>query len=122
MSLSLLAEHNFADANERNYIMQMVCQAAIASDEQIRKAAFETLFRITDYYYDHMQAYMQELFNITVNAIRKDTTDVALMVRWAMRCRVIFISCLEVWEVPCCHPLGRCRFALLTVLNRGQEH
>lgn len=63
----------------------MVCGAAIAGDARVRAAAFETLHAVALSYYRHLVPYMQELFNITVNAMRKDTPDVQLQARCLQR-------------------------------------
>ena len=58
--------------------MGMVVKAAAAPDPRTRGAAFEALHRIAMSYYRHLPAYMPELFNITVAAVRRDQEDVAL--------------------------------------------
>jgi hypothetical protein len=80
------AEHNFDNEQERNYIMQMVCQGTVAPNAKIRVESFYCLHEIGAGYYRHLPAYMQEVFNITVNAIKNEgeDEDVRLQVRrWA---------------------------------------
>ncbi|KAI4331607.1 hypothetical protein MLD38_029782 [Melastoma candidum] len=72
------AEANFNDENERNYIMKMVCEAAISNETDIRQAAFECLVSIASTYYKLLQPYMQTLYELTANAVKGDTEAVAL--------------------------------------------
>lgn len=72
------ADHNFSNESERNYIMQVVCQGAVASDARIRVQSFTCLHEIAANYYGRLPPYMQEIFNLTVKAIRGDEEDVAL--------------------------------------------
>jgi importin subunit beta-1 len=85
------AEHNFDNEQERNYIMQMVCQGTVAPNAKIRVESFFCLHEIAAGYYKHLPAYMQEVFNITVNAIKNEgeDEDVRLQVRrgWSRRRR-----------------------------------
>ena len=69
------AEHNFENEQERNYIMQMVCQGTVAPNPKIRVESFFCLHEIAAGYYRHLPAYMQEIFNITVNAIKNEGED-----------------------------------------------
>jgi importin subunit beta-1 len=72
------AEHNFGNENERNYIMQVVCQGTVAADARIRVQSFTCLHEIAANYYGRLAPYMQEIFGLTVKAIREDEEDVAL--------------------------------------------
>lgn len=50
---------------ERNYIMQVVCEATQAGDADVQVAAFECLVKIMSYFYDFMQMYMEKaLFGV----------------------------------------------------------
>lgn len=76
---------DFADNNFRNIerdqkvIMQMVSEAATdPEDVQIRQAAFECLVVIADEYYDKMQPYIEHMYVISSEAIKKDEEVVAL--------------------------------------------
>jgi importin subunit beta-1 len=52
---------------ERNYIMQVVCEATQNPAVMVQVAAFETLVRIMSLYYDKMSYYMERaLFGLTV--------------------------------------------------------
>ena len=50
---------------ERNYIMQVVCEATQNQAVEVQAAAFETLVRIMSLYYDKMSYYMERaLFGV----------------------------------------------------------
>ena len=72
---------NFEQEHERNYIMQVVCEATQATpngDTRVQAAAFGCLNRIMGIYYHHMSFYMQRaLFGLTINGMRSDEDDVA---------------------------------------------
>eukprot|EP00798_Chlamydomonas_sp_ICE-L_P017132 gene17132-23436_t len=72
------ATHNFKIDNERNYIMNVVCQGTQSSEIRIRIASFECLHAIMGLYYSKLPAYMTELYNITVRAIKEDQEEVSL--------------------------------------------
>jgi len=68
---------NFEKEMERNYIMQVLCEAAAIQDVKVRVAAMECLVKIAQLYYDKLAPYMQKLFNITLEGIKKDNDEVA---------------------------------------------
>ena len=54
------AATNFESADERNYILQCVCEAACAPHTpRVREAAFECLVKVAGAHYDKLPAYMQ---------------------------------------------------------------
>ncbi|XP_058124948.1 importin subunit beta isoform X1 [Anopheles ziemanni] len=70
---------NFEETAERNYIMEVVCEATQSTDTQICVAALQCLVRILTLYYQHMEAYMaQALFPITLQAMKSDNEQIAL--------------------------------------------
>jgi len=70
---------NFDKENERNYIMQVVCEATQSEDCQVKVAALQCLVRIMSLYYQYMEAYMgQALFAITLDAMKSEMDEVAL--------------------------------------------
>jgi len=74
-----LTKHNFSNANERNIIMQVVCETTQATDQRVRVIALQCLVKIVSLYYQHMDTYMKEaLFAITVDAMKNPENDVAL--------------------------------------------
>ncbi|RMZ78405.1 hypothetical protein DV738_g3918, partial [Chaetothyriales sp. CBS 135597] len=69
---------NFDNEAERNYIMQVVCEATQASDSAVQAAAFGCLNRIMGVFYDKMSFYMQRaLFGLTVGGMKSSEEDVA---------------------------------------------
>ncbi|XP_072967248.1 importin subunit beta-1-like isoform X2 [Typha angustifolia] len=72
------AEANFTNDMERDYIMRVVCEATLSSEMKIRQAAFECLVAISSAYYEKLETYMQDIFNITAKAVREDQEPVAL--------------------------------------------
>lgn len=70
---------NFEKVSERNYIMEVVCEATQSMDTQISVAALQCLVRILSLYYQHMESYMaQALFPITLEAMKSDNDQIAL--------------------------------------------
>eukprot|EP00899_Mesostigma_viride_P011808 jgi/Mesvir1/20628/Mv14854-RA.1 len=72
------AHTNFENEYERNFIMQVTCEATLCSDVKVRQAAFECLVAIAQTYYSKLVAYINELFNITLKAVKEDHESVAL--------------------------------------------
>jgi importin subunit beta-1 len=68
---------NFEKEAERNYILTVVCEATQAPVAPIRVAAFECLVKIAALYYDKIGTWMQNVFNITLEAMKKDEELVA---------------------------------------------
>ncbi|KAF0503152.1 ARM repeat-containing protein [Gigaspora margarita] len=77
-SLEFIRE-NFDREGERNYIMQVVCEATQSADVNVQVAAFECLVRIMQIYYDKMRFYMEKaLFGLTVLGMKHEDERVAL--------------------------------------------
>lgn len=69
---------NFENEGERNYIMQVICEATQASDNRIQQGAYGCLNRIMGLYYDKMRFYMEKaLFGLTIQGMKNDEEDVA---------------------------------------------
>ena len=69
---------NFENEGERNYIMQVICEATQAPDTRVQQGAYGCLNRIMGLYYDKMKFYMEKaLFGLTVQGMRSDEEDVA---------------------------------------------
>lgn len=69
---------NFENEGERNYIMQVVCEATQSGDNRIEAGAFGCLNRIMGLYYDKMKFYMEKaLYGLTIIGMRSDEEDVA---------------------------------------------
>jgi len=71
--------NNFSKESERNYIMQIICEATQSTNDQIKISALQNLVKIMNLYYEFMEAYMgQALFAITVAAMKSPNDDVSL--------------------------------------------
>jgi len=69
---------NFENEGERNYIMQVVCEATQAPDNRIQQGAYGCLNRIMALYYDKMFFYMEKaLFGLTIQGMKNEDEDVA---------------------------------------------
>ncbi|KAK9764087.1 karyopherin Kap95 [Basidiobolus ranarum] len=77
-SLEFIRE-NFEREGERNYIMQVVCEATQSPEIHVQVAAFECLVRIMQLYYDKMSHYMEvALFKLTVLGMTHEEEKVSL--------------------------------------------
>ncbi|KAF9468235.1 armadillo-type protein [Collybia nuda] len=77
-SLEFVRE-NFEREGERNYIMQVVCEATQNGSVPVQVGAFECLVRIMGLYYDKMALYMEQaLFGLTVVGMKHTDERVAL--------------------------------------------
>lgn len=69
---------NMENEGERNYIMQVVCEATQAEDIRVQAGAFGCLNRIMGAYYEKMRFYMEKaLFGLSVMGMRSEEEDVA---------------------------------------------
>lgn len=70
---------NFEKEVERNFIMQVVCEATQSPDIDVQVAAFECLVRIVQLYYDKMAFYMEKaLIALTFIGMKHEDDKVAL--------------------------------------------
>ncbi|KAK6457875.1 karyopherin-beta [Scheffersomyces xylosifermentans] len=71
---------NFEKEGERNYIMQVVCEATQADDSELQASAFGCLARIMSLYYRYMSLYMEKaLYGLTVSGMQSQDEKVACM-------------------------------------------
>ncbi|CAK7906187.1 importin subunit beta-1 [[Candida] anglica] len=71
---------NFEREGERNYIMQVVCEATQADNNEIQASAFGCLSRIMALYYQYMALYMEKaLYGLTVSGMQSKDEKVACM-------------------------------------------
>jgi importin subunit beta-1 len=69
---------NFDNEGERNYIMQVICEATQAEDPRVQQGAYGCLNRIMALYYDKMSFYMEKaLFGLTIMGMKSEEEDVA---------------------------------------------
>lgn len=71
-------DSNFKNEGERNYIMQVICEATQSPDIRIQQGAFGCLNRIMALYYEFMRFYMEKaLFGLTISGMKSAEEDVA---------------------------------------------
>ncbi|OQE15367.1 hypothetical protein PENFLA_c032G06970 [Penicillium flavigenum] len=69
---------NMDNEGERNYIMQVVCEATQADEVRVQAAAFGCLNRIMGSYYDKMRFYMEKaLFGLSIMGMKSEEEEVA---------------------------------------------
>ncbi len=69
---------NFENEGERNYIMQVICEATQSGDTRIEASSYGCLNRIMGLYYDKMKFYMEKaLFGLTIMGMKNQEEDVA---------------------------------------------
>lgn len=69
---------NFDNEGERNYIMQVICEATQSGDNRIEASSYGCLNRIMGLYYDKMKFYMEKaLFGLTIMGMKNQEEDVA---------------------------------------------
>lgn len=66
---------NMANEVERHYIMQTLCETTQVKDIATQTAAYEAIVRVAELYYEHLPPYMQALFGLTTELIRKSTAE-----------------------------------------------
>lgn len=99
-SLEFVKE-NFEREGERNYIMQVVCEATQSEDVRVQITAFGCLVRIMQLYYDKMKFYMEKaLFGLTVLGMKHHDEKVALQAVefWSTVCEEEIDVNLEIQE------------------------
>lgn len=79
---------NFNKENERNAIMQYILQCIQSPDVKIRERAYECLAAIAELYYDKLPAYVEKLFEMSINTIRTDDP-------------VVGMQAIEFWNTIC---------------------
>ncbi|KAL0578066.1 karyopherin Kap95 [Marasmius crinis-equi] len=92
---------NFDREGERNYIMQVVCEATQNPNVNVQVGSFECLVRIMDLYYDKMALYMEQaLFGLTVVGMKHTDERVALQAVefWSTVCEEEVDLALEAQE------------------------
>ncbi|KAF2672662.1 ARM repeat-containing protein [Microthyrium microscopicum] len=68
---------NFENEGERNYIMQVICEATQAGDSRIQQGAWGCLNRIMGLYYEKMKFYVEKaLFGLTIQGMKSEDEDV----------------------------------------------
>ena len=99
-SLQFIKE-NFQREGERNYIMQVVCEATQSHDVELQAAAFGCLARIVQLYYHYMSLYMEKaLFVLSMNGMLSPNDRVACMAIefWSTICEEEFEIAYQLHE------------------------
>ncbi|EER10761.1 importin/karyopherin, putative [Perkinsus marinus ATCC 50983] len=94
----ILAESNFNDENQRNFMMEVVCENAKHADDSIKVAAYEDLVQAVSEYYDFMAPYMPIIGNLSFECISKERDNLAIpaMELWSSICdEEIFLKDIE---------------------------
>ena len=102
-----LAEHQ----GERNYIMQVVCEATQSQSSTVQVGAFECLVRIMGLYYEKMEFYMERaLFGLTIMGMKHHDEPVALQAIefWSTVCEEEIDLTTEATEVSTSTPSCPC--------------
>lgn len=75
------ASANFDKENERNYLMQTMCEAMICGNERIRFAAYQNVNKVLELHYQYLERYIEALYGLTTAAFKDKSEDVAMQVR-----------------------------------------
>lgn len=88
-SLEFVSE-NFKRKQERDHIMQKVCEATQSPDLRTRVVAYECIATIATLYYEYLADYMDTLCKLTFSAITSDQEEVGLqsLEFWSSMCDV----------------------------------
>lgn len=92
---------NFQKEGERNFIMQVVCEATQADDPEMQAAAFGCLARIVQLYYQHMSLYMEKaLYVLSITGMQSSDDRVACMAIefWSTICEEEFEIAYQLHE------------------------
>jgi len=74
-SILCIISNTFDDYQERDRIMDIICNACRSNSGDMRLYAFMSLVRVCELYYDHLQPYIQTIFQITKECIDKAKND-----------------------------------------------
>lgn len=110
-------KNNMEREGERNYLMQVVCEATQADDTDIQAAAFGCLCKIMSLYYIHMKPYMEQaLYALTVATMKSSDDKVASMAVefWSTICEEEIDIAFEISQFPQ-SPLLSYNFALASI-------
>ena len=110
------AHSNFDNDNERNYLMQVICEGTTSEEVRVREASFECLVKIAASYYEKLPPYIETIYQLTQRAAREDEEDVAKQAIefWCTVCeeeidiqdvsrrprpRAPCTSCISIWRI-----------------------
>ncbi|ORZ39004.1 armadillo-type protein [Catenaria anguillulae PL171] len=120
-SLTFIQE-NFARDNERNVIMQVLCEGTQTNNTEVQVAAYQCLIRIVDIYYRYMELYMRKaLFGVTIFSMQSENDAVVLQAIefWSTLCEREYNILVEMEEAEALHQLApeRCMHFARDVLK-----
>lgn len=75
------ASFNFDKEDERNYLMQTICEVMISSDAKIRLAAYQNVNKVLELHYRYLERYISALYGLTTSAFRDSDDEVAMQAR-----------------------------------------
>jgi importin subunit beta-1 len=73
----VFSQGNMEKKQERDLIMNTICEATRSNEAGVRTMAYECIVQIAVLYYDKLQDYMTTLYELTTKSIREDNEDVA---------------------------------------------
>jgi importin subunit beta-1 len=91
------ASFNFDKEEERNYLMQMICEVMIAPDPRLRLAAYQNVNKVLELHYRYLETYISALYQLTTGAFRDTDEEVAMQVRRPLV--FVFLLCLRLLDV-----------------------
>ncbi|CAL9733844.1 importin subunit beta-1 [Monosporozyma servazzii] len=113
----IFIKNNMEREGERNYLMQVVCEATQATENDIQAAAFGCLSRIMSLYYSFMKPYMEQaLYALTIATMESPDDKVASMTVefWSTICEEEIDIAYELSQFPG-SPLQSFNFALASL-------
>lgn len=75
------ASMNFEKQDERDCLMQMICEAAVSPDARIRLAAYQNLNKVADLHYKYLEPYIAMIYPLTTQCFQDVDDEVAMQVR-----------------------------------------
>ena len=75
------ASMNFEKQDERDCLMQMICEAAVSPDARIRLAAYQNLNKVADLHYKYLEPYIAMIYPLTTQCFLDVDDEVAMQVR-----------------------------------------
>lgn len=113
----IFIKNNMDREGERNYLMQVVCEATQSNDYDIQASAFGCLCKIMSLYYPLMKPYMEQaLFALTITTMQSENDKVASMAVefWSTICEEESDISYELSQFPDT-PLQSFNFALSSI-------
>lgn len=67
---------NFEVEEERDTIMQAVCDSAQCNDARVRMKAFQCMDEVAENFYEYLPAYVEAMFSLSIEAMTNDEEEV----------------------------------------------